>query len=286
MFFQIYKTTLKNILRSKTVYFLFIIMMAIAIYDASSASYSYYDMHLGETIFDTDPRYVLEFKIYIQEISNSCTSMLMYSIPLFAVITTVLILNRDYGDNYFEIEKTENVKALSYLSARFLAILSVNFAVSTFVVLLAFYWYLLSRGGVADMEVLEIAIDSIIRLSRVIVMRVFPCVLFYVSFTYIIGNIAKSGIAGAIVGVGYVVVNYAATLMLRFRVNPFYFDSLSPIPNKLKTYLHYFDTEWFEKSLQNFETDHISAIICMSVLLGVSLIYFVFSFLIINRREI
>ena len=73
MFFQIYKTTLKNILRSKTVYILFLIMMAIAIYDASLASYSYYDVHLGETIFDTDPRYVLEFKIYIQEISNSCT---------------------------------------------------------------------------------------------------------------------------------------------------------------------------------------------------------------------
>ena len=82
MFYQIYKTTLKNILRSKTFWLALILLFAVAVYEGIKSSYGYYDMQLKEFIMDTDPRFVLEYRTSIKEISNSCSSLLSYAIPI------------------------------------------------------------------------------------------------------------------------------------------------------------------------------------------------------------
>ena len=286
MFFQIYKTTLKNILRSKTFWLALILLFAVAVYEGIKSSYGYYDMQLKELIMDTDPRFILNYRTYIQHISNSCGSLLVYAIPIFAVISTVIVLTRDYGDKYFEIEKSYGQKVFRYLLGRLAGLIVIIFIAITLAVITTFYWYVFSRGGVNGLDTAEMLADSIVRLMRNIIFRAWTCALFYICFTYVVGSMFKTGIIGGIVGMGYAVVYIACNLMLRLRVDPFYFDYLSPSPNKLMYYLYYYDTEWFEELLPAVDTNLQKAAICICVLVGASLIYCVISCLCIRKREI
>lgn len=286
MFFQIYKTTLKNILRSKTFWLALILLFAVAVYEGIKSSYGYYDMQLKELIMDTDPRFVLNYRTYIQHISNSCGSLLVYAIPIFAVISAVIVLNRDYGDKYFEIEKASGLKAFRYLFGRLTGMIAVNYVVITLSIIITFYWYVFSRGGVDGMGTAKMLAESIVRLMRNIIFRAWTCALFYICFTYAIGSIFKTGLLGGIAGMGYAVAYFACNLMLRLRVNPFYFDYLSPAPNKLMYYLYYYDTEWFEEMLPAVDTNLSKAAICICVLVGASLIYYAVSYMRIRKREI
>ena len=286
MFYQTYKTTIKNITRSKTFWFAVMLLFIIALYEAIRGGYGYYDHQLNEVIMDTDPRYVMRYPITVQDVANTCYSLLYYVMPIVSVIAAVSVLSRDYGDSFFEIEKTRGVKTLGYLTGRLAGLITVTFPVYISACFLRFYWYVFSRGGIDGMGTAEMLADTIPRLIRDIVTAGFSCILLYICLTYVVGSIFKNAVMGAAAGIGYVVAYYAARFVVKSRIDPFYFDYLSPIPDKLRYYLHYYDTEWFEETIASFETNLAKAMMCIGILLGVSLIYCTITYFRIRKRDV
>ena len=133
MFFRTFRISLQNLFRSPLFWLTVLLVTGISIYEGQNLSYGYYDEALNETIMDTDPRYVLNFQTYVQHVSNTCGAQIMvYALPLFAVVTSSLILMRDYSDKFFEIERAAGIKPARYVWGRVAALLTVN-TVMTFV---------------------------------------------------------------------------------------------------------------------------------------------------------
>ena len=96
MFTTIYKTTLKTILRSRSAWLALALIVVVLGGEVISGQYGYYDVVLGETIYDTDPRFILNLETYWHNVlQNTCATMLNYLLPLFAVIVTLVVLLRD-----------------------------------------------------------------------------------------------------------------------------------------------------------------------------------------------
>ena len=90
MFLTTYKNTFKNLIRSTTFWLLVAVLAIVVIQGVNEGFY----------LVDTEPDFVLTYQMYIQSIINSIASkLLMYALPVFAVITVVLVLNRDYGNH-------------------------------------------------------------------------------------------------------------------------------------------------------------------------------------------
>ena len=283
LFYTTFKNSIKTLLRSKTFLLSVLLVIFVAIFDATKVHYSKFSLEFWETIMDTDPRYVLEFDIFRQHIQNACFAGIMwYALPLLAVISTMLILSRDWGDRFFEIEKAAGKRPLSYVSARLCAILTVNVVVMVFAMLLTFYWYVFSRGGVEGMSVFAMIADSFPRFFKYVLFIGLPCIMMYVGLTYVAGNLLKSGIAGVAAGMGYIVGFYVFYLFFSASQKyPIYFDYLSPVPMKLRFYL-----SWFDKANSTANgTSLWQAAIGFGVLVGAALIYYAVSYWRVRRRE-
>ena len=209
----------------------------------------------------------------------------MYALPVFAVITVVLVLNRDYGDKFFEIEKAANVKPTSYLYGRLSALISVNFAVLIFSNLLFMYWYLYTCGGVEGLTTWEMISETFIRVLRVDIFVGMPSLIFYIGLTYFAGAIFKNGIPAAIVGMGHAIWFYAGYLILRLHIGEWYFNYFSPVPKKLRQFFHYYDTEWFEDTIKRFDTSLAHVAFCISFLVGIAVLCSVVSHLRVRQRN-
>ena len=276
MFLTAYKNTFKNLIRAVTFWLIVAVLIIVMIQSASEGFY------LG----DNDPNFLLNYKDYVQCIINSLTSrLLMYALPIFAVITVILILNRDYGDKFFEIEKAANVKPAFYLYGRLFALISINFLALFLSNLLCMYWYLYTRGGVEGLTTWETISETLIRVLRVDIFVGMPSLIFYIGLTYFVGALFKNGIPAAIVGMGYSLGFYAAYLMLRFRISEDYFNYFSPIPKKLRQFFHYYDTEWFEDMITRQKTSVTHVAFCISFLVGVAVLCSVVSYIRVRQRN-
>lgn len=276
MFLTAYKNTFKNLIRAVTFWLIVAVLIIVMIQSASEGFY------LG----DNDPNFLLNYKDYVQCIINSLASrLLMYALPIFAVITVILILNRDYGDKFFEIEKAANVKPAFYLYGRLSALISINFLALFLSNLLCMYWYLYTRGGVEGLTTWETISETLIRVLRVDIFVGMPSLIFYIGLTYFVGALFKNGIPAAIVGMGYSLGFYAAYLMLRFRISEDYFNYFSPIPKKLRQFFHYYNTEWFEDMITRQKTSVAHVAFCISFLVGVSIICNIISHIVIRKRN-
>ena len=276
MFLTTYKNTLKNLIRSTTFWLLVAVLAIVVIQGVNEGFY----------LVDTEPDFVLTYQMYIQSIINSLASkLLMYALPIFAVITVVLVLNRDYGDKFFEIEKAANVRPTSYLYGRLSALISVNFLALFLSNLLCMYWYLYTRGGVEGLTAWKVISETFVRVLRVDIFVGMPSLIFYIGLTYFVGAIFKNGIPAAIVGMGYSLGFYAAYLMLRFRISEDYFNYFSPIPKKLRQFFHYYDTEWFEDTIKRQNTSVADVAFCISFLVGIAAVCSLISYLCLRKRE-
>ena len=287
MFQATYKNGLKTLLRSKTFLLSVLLVIFVAVYDAIGNYYAVFDMELMELIWDTDPRFVLSFEQYREHIQNACIAGIMwYALPLLAVISTALILSRDWGDRFFEIEKAAGGRPLSYVAARLCSILTVNVAVMLFAMMLSFYYYVFSRGGVDGMGVFAMLGDSLPRILKFAFLMGLPCVLMYVGLTYAVGNLLKNGIAGAVAGMSYVVAFYVGYLMLsnggQFAL---YFAYLSPVPHMTRFYLAALDRGNPASFMKMMNTSMEKAAIGIAVLGGAALIYYAVSYWRVRRRE-
>ena len=285
MFVKTYTNTLKILFRSVLFYVALIVAIAVPLSNAIKGGSGMYSLELGEMIWDTDPRYVLVYKRYIILIQNIGSSWIMvYAMPIFALITSFLVVNRDYRDGFYEIEKSRGVRTSTYLSGRLAALITVNTITLIATFLTSINWYVFTRGGVSGMGLWEYISDSTVRCLRYAICVMLPSVLVWIMLTYAVGVIFKSGWIGAFASVTYIAVHYLSLTVLRFRTPEWFRYLLSPSPYHLRHYFYYYDTEWFTGTLQG--TSLTKAIYCILILLGVSLLYGMISYIATRRREV
>ena len=292
MFLSIYKTTIKNLLRSLMFWMAVGLVIGITFYKCKNGVYSMYSYSYKEIIYDTDPRFVLELNPYKNLIGNVCISFVMYyAMPIFTVISTVLVLNRDYGDQFFEIEKAGGVRSWKYTGGRISALVTVNFALVFIACFLGVWLYLLTRvgpEGVYKMETGELLWDSAKRLIRFIAFMPLPTTLFYISFTYFLGNIFKNGWIGGFGGMSHIIATYLFGYQLRFRLPDRYHDYFS-INNaqKIRSYLSRcsWDTD-FEIFIDKSGTSIKDAALCFSFVTGLAIIMLIISYIRVRKRSV
>jgi len=197
---------------------------------------------------DNSPEYVLGYGVYIKRIINSVLLVMNYAMPLIAVVSTVLILNRDYGDNFYEIEKGAGISPAAYFFGRIAALITVNFPLVVIASFISFHTYIITRGGISEMGALYYITDSSIRLMRIIVLVAFPAILFYIGVTFLLGCLFRSGMSASIVSIAYIVFNKIQPRLREF-IPQLYEEYFSPLPNKLTTYLYWYDTYEFNTNL-------------------------------------
>jgi len=277
MFFASVKITFKNLIRSKIFWFSLAILALTVFRNELSGHY----------IGDTEADYILSYRNYLQSFTNVfCSSLLMYAMPIFTVITVVLILHRNHDDHFFEIEKAANMKPLYYLWSRIAALVVTNGLVLLFVGFLAFQFYVFSRGGVAGLSLSEYFFDMFLRFLRIYLFVALPPILFYIGVTYSIGTLFKSGVVAAISGIGYTLFFYIAYLMFRNRIADVYFKYFSPIPHNLRQYFHYYDSEWFhELVVKRHGLTIVDPILCISFLVGGSILCLIIAHLSNKKRD-
>ncbi|MBQ7337596.1 MAG: hypothetical protein IJW40_03975 [Clostridia bacterium] len=288
MFYNIYKTTLKTLLRSRTAWLALLLILVVLINDVMQGHYGYYDLTLQEMIYDTDYRYVLEYDIYRNNVlqNTASASMMNYPLPLFAVICVVVVLTRDFVDRYFEIEKAGNIRPISYYLARLLGIMTIVTVVSVGATLLTTYWYILSRGGVSGFSFGEIFIDSFPRLMKYVFFMMVPVLLALVAATLCLGNLFRSALLAALGGMAYIVANYLYCYIGNITGWKPYFDYFSTSPEKLRWYIAAFDRINPEETLASMNTSLSHALVCIGIAVGAALLYSVVSYLRIRKREI
>ncbi len=289
MFLSIYKTTIKNLFRSFIFWMAVAFVIGVVLYRHSDAHYGEFSMIYKEMIYDTDPRFVLKMSQYQDLIGNVCISHVMYyAMPIFTVISTVLVLNRDYGDQFFEIEKAGGVKSVKYTGGRIAALVTVNFALVIIACFLGVWLYLLTRGGPAKMDTGELLWDSAKRLIRFIVFMPWPTTLFYISFTYFLGNIFKNGWIGGMGGMSHIVATYLFGYQLRFRLPDRYHDYFSI--NNAKKIRHYLTRcSWdrdFESFIRKYGTSFEDAVLCFSFVVGLAILMLIVSYIRVRKRSV
>lgn len=286
MFFTIYKTTFKNILRSSMTWMVLAVFGFITYSVLTQASYKIYSFEYKETLLDTDPRFVFEFEQYVQSIINLLNGRLMsFAMPLFTVVTTVLVLNRDYGDQFYEIEKAAGLKPSQYLFGRLAALVTLNFIVLTTMAFLFLHIYFILRGGVPELGWFRYFTDSAVRMMRLVVFFAMPTILFYIGFTYCVGSICKSGLAGAAVSIGYIIFTMIDNIILSAGKWAWYFNYFSPMPQKVETCFHYYDTDRFQSLIVLMDTDLGKVALCIGIFVGLAVIYSAIAYLLMRKRD-
>lgn len=274
-------------MRSVAFWFLLAMIFGIAVYGALDVSYGSYDLNLNEMIYDNDSRWVYTYDTFIKQIDNVChAKILLYAMPLFAIVTTVLILNRDFGDGYYEIEKAGGVKPSCYLFARLSALFTVNVVVMFVVTYFSFHLYTFARSMVEGMTVSTYLWESTIRLFRTIAFGALPAILFYLTLTYFIGTLCKSGIPAAVVSIGYVIANFAARLFLFRRLPDGFFDYMPATPDKIRSYFSKYDTDRFESYIQQVGVNASQVALAIGVIIAISALFVLLSYLRTRKRTI
>lgn len=296
MFIKAYRSTLKNLFRAPLFWLISAVVMVMAINYFSSGHFAVYLSTLGELINDTDPRYVQFYDRVIVHAANSGTYYLGYILPVLSIVSVVIILNRDYGDNFYEIEKAAGIRPSTYLFARLSALITVNYVITFIVGMLSFYMYFAVHGDVGYIEMPDATImgvqsfisDSFLRVVRNIVFCTFPTITVYVVFTYFVGCIFRSGMIASILSVIYVVFSFAIDTFYRVMGNGLanlYRDYLGVKPEKLYKFFYRFDTPAHEGFIVHHETSFERAMICMGIFAAFTAVYMLISYLRVRRRD-
>ena len=295
MFLATYKTTLKNLTRALLLWIAFVFVFAVAMKIAVGGyrTQVVFDEN-GEVKFpleyinDYHPDFMHDYGAYVQTLMNGSDGWIMqYSMPLFAVISVLLILNRDYRDNFFEIEKAGGVKPRTYFFGRLAGILTVNIIVGYFVYAFSVNWYFLRRNYLmhCDFTWAEYLSETFIRITRSFFCFSFLGILFYIAITYLVGTFMKSGFGGAVAGIGYLLFMRVGFNSAMLRSGDLY-NFLSPSPMHMSSYWGWYDSEWFnEKAFHNpWTTEEL--ILHTAILVGVSLLFLAGAYMLTRKRKL
>lgn len=266
-------------------------LLFIAFHKILQSSFGVFNYTLGESILANDPRFVADYEVYIKVAANSAFYFMYTSyMPLFTVVSTVLILNRDYSDNFYEIEKAAGIKPLVYFFGRLAAIITVNFVFIFILAMLNFHLWFFIRGGVEYLDIGEYLIDSFPRVMRNIIFVGWPCILMYICVTYFWGCTFSSGTLAAILSFSLILVNtLLSSYSMRFSEEffKFYRDYLSHTPYKVSMYFYWFDTQGHESFIKSTEIDTSikKVLICIAIFLVSSLVYITISYIRTRKRD-
>lgn len=290
MFVATYKNTCKILLRSYSFWLCFVIVAIVATYSVYKGTYGYYAPGINEIIYDTDPRFVLDYQTYIKHFTNTLNDLFAYSVPIFAVVSSTLIINRDYSDGFYEIEKPSGIMPSRYLFGRIFAVITVTYILATLLYTYSFYLFTFTRGGVAELNSIEILNDSLPRIARLMFLRGLPNILFFISLTFFLGNVFKNGIIASIGAISYAVFCYISEFFLAATLKQadatFFFDWFHPLPKKASYYFYYYETEWFEDMIKKQNVSADKAALCIMFLIGVSLLFSIIAFIQARKRTV
>lgn len=230
----IMRNTFKTLVRMWTFWLIVLVSAAIAV-------------RLGYTEYVSyAPGYepsVLSYESYVQGIYHRLSQLLLIASPFLVIVTTVLITNRDYGDQFFEVEKAAGVKPANYLFGRLSVIAIAAVAVQWVISFLCVFVFVIRKGGVYGLSVWQYCSDSAWRLFRVDIFVAFPMILFYLGLTYLLGIVFRSGIAAALGGLGLSVANFSFTILYQYRSFQTFFNYFAPPPKMLLRYVIYYQAE-------------------------------------------
>lgn len=310
MFRAIYKNTIKTLLRSRAfriAILAFMIVVVLPVVQSRKATIQVPEA-VENYVFPTwteeqrseylEELYTLSEWEYIERANGLIfVSFLRYALPILAVISTVLVLNRDYGDSFFEIEKAAGIRLGWYLFGRLCGIASLLFAVTFVWGVFLLHVQVIDWGGVVRMPLGTYLLDSTFRMLRVTVFGALPCVLFFVGLTYLFGTLFKSGLVAVIGGFGYVLGAY---LLLMFKIVLVfgkgyqwaldYFAYFYHAPEKLGDYLLFFRFDGKLEaaagdSLVYASTTFSEALFCIVFMVGCFMIFAAISYYFVRRRD-
>lgn len=227
---------------------------------------------------------VLAYATYVQGIDHRMSNLLLLAFPFFAIVVTALVLNRDYGDRFFEIEKAAGVKPARYLLGRLCAVVAVSCAAQWGFGTLCMGLYVFRWGGVYGLSVSQFVIDCALRQFRLTLCAALPLVLFCVGLIYLLGATFHSSFAAAVGGLGLAVGNYAFTFLYQYRAFAAYFDYFSPVPKMLFRYVVFYNVP--EQSLQRMGATLETALLCAGWLVGVFALCGAGAYCLVRKREI
>ncbi len=289
MFKSTFRNTSKSILRSVTfwlVFAMFVFMVGRYGFNIVSRVKS----GAGSVFVDsyTPPEFMTQSG-FLSAIDNLVhAGSLMYPLAIFVVIVTVLVVNRDHGDQFFEIEKAANAKPSLYVLGRLSAITAITFVTQWILSFVVLQFIVFGQGGVENMSTLECVFKSFLYLSRTNLCTALPYILFYMGLTYFIGTLFKNGIAAAAGGFLYAIVYFVTFLLYRHSASAFselYFDYLCPMPNKLRNFIAYVGSENEQQMFAMFGTSTGKALLCIAFLAGVGVLCAIASYLLTRKRE-
>ncbi len=271
MFRSTYKNTVKAILRSA----LFWIALAALVVIVAPAVRGYVSYNEG---YEPPALSLTAYQQHVHNIFGS--SFLIYALPVFAVIVTVLVLNRDYGDQFYEIEKATGIKTVPYLLGRLCGIISVLLVVQLVLADILLHIYVIGWGGVEGLSLGAYLLDSTLRVILLTLAMSLPCVLFFIGLTYMVGTLFKNGVVGALGGFVYVIL-FRALLVFKVHLIKYngikaaevYFSYLSHIPDKLNYYCHAIGREDSDRLLTMMDTSLGEAAVALSTLLGLFAVF-------------
>ena len=292
MFYVTYKNTIKTLFRSALFWMILFIVGAIVIeggLQIQSGRAIVENNVIIRNVMDTEEEFREYFthNFYVQTIQNSQSANLMsYAMPLLAVLTTMLVVIRDYRDNLYEIEKASGTKPMTYFGGRITALVTVNYILCFTLGLLAFHTYFYSRGGPPDFfaSAFDYFADSTVRIFRVFICAEVFTVLFYIAITYVIACLSKSGFLAGIVGTSTVFLTYLAGTSLKSRFPELFHDYLRQRSLKHYIYVGLYDSGLFNNPANSFTMNDV--IICIAITLGMSAVFLILSYISTKKRTL
>lgn len=285
MFFVTYKNTIKMLFRSWTFWLALGAVALIAVVNRPVVTFA--------EGYKPDS---LSLSLYNQQVNNYiCATFLQYALPIFTVITTVLVLNRDYGDQFFEIEKAAGVRLPHYFFGRLTAIVTVQLVFLFLAGSVLLHVFVAGWGGVEGLSFGAYLADSTFRLLYTILGGALPCVLFYVGLTYMVGTLLRSGIAAAVTGFVYIILflvlemfKMMLTRVQNVKVVELYFSYSCHIPDKLKYFLFFWNIDggWEQMTMRPYYTSLGKAALSFAILMGLFAVFAAISYWRVYKREV
>ena len=287
MFAKGYYATVKNLLRSKTFWLYMLLFAILVIWESTKVHFATFNMELQELIEDIDPRYVLSHRTYYKLFGNIPEMLIKYMHPLFMIFSTVLILNRDYGDKYFEIEKACGIRPSVYLLSRVAALITVGFAVITIASAAKVHTYVFLRGGVDGMKPVEYLIDTTVRVLRMSFFKGLPCTVLFVGITYCAGTLFKNGVLASILPIVYTFAIYFHDMKTAAN-DGIVLEYLCHYPTKITWFFYDYkvDGRAHAETCQMFDTSWGTVMLCIAFLCGVAAVGCAVSYFKLRKRTV
>ena len=277
MFRAVFRNTLKTLFRSITFWLVFAVFSVIMIRWGLTPHVIYMEGY--------EPLQI-SFSDFASEVITAVYAGLNYPLSIFTVVATVLVLNRDYGDQFFEIEKAAGIKPSRYLLGRMSAVAFVAFAAQWILGFTELQLAVFNRGGLEGYSFLRYLGLSVFRWTYVNLCIALPNILFYIGLVYLIGTLLRNGIGAAIGGFAYIMLSY--DLFFRLRHEPeaeVYVGYINPLAEKLQHYFLFLGREDEERWFAAFGTSLGKAALCICFFVGACVCCSLISCVRLRKRE-